>query len=246
MGYSHAMLELFLSSLPSLRVLLTVAPLATAYVVLVGWFAGHLKTRRSVRTAYTRKIFHFLIFTGVTVVHLIWHLPGVTVFGIIATLIVIYTVVRGDGFPLYEALARPGDAPHRTLFVIVPLATTALGGIATNSLFAPYAFVGYLVCGWGDAVGEPVGSRWGRHRYQVPSLAGVKAQRSIEGSGAVFVVGAVAAAIGLSAAGFVTSIAIAVGIACGAAGALVEAVSTHGLDNFTTQVAAAAIAAMLL
>jgi phytol kinase len=246
MGYSQTMLELFLSSLPSLRVLLIVAPIATAYIMLVGWFAGHLRIDRGVRTAYTRKIFHFLVFTAVSVVHLVWRLPGVTVFGIVATLIVSYAVVRGAGFPLYEALARPNDAPHRTLFIIVPLVTTALGGIATNSFFASYAYIGYLVCGWGDAVGEPVGSRWGRHRYNVPSLAGVKAQRSIEGSVAVLVTGAMAAAIGLSAAGFATPLAVGVGFACGVAGALVEAVSTHGLDNFTTQVAAAAAAAWLL
>ena len=240
------MLELFLSSLPTLPVLLTVAPVATAYVMLVGWFVGYLKIDRRVRTAYTRKIFHFLVFTAVSIVHLVWHLPGVTVFGVVATLVVIYTVGRGAGFPLYEALARPNDAPHRTLFVIVPLVTTALGGIATNALFAAYAYVGYLVCGWGDAVGEPVGSRWGRHRYRVPSLAGVAAQRSLEGSAAVLIIGAVAAAIGLAAAGFAVPVALGVGLACGTAGALVEAISTHGLDNFTTQVAAAAVAALLL
>jgi phytol kinase len=240
------MLELFLSSLPSVRVLLTVAPIAVAFVLLAGWFAGYLRVERGVRTAYTRKIFHFLVFTGATIVHLVWRLPGVTVLGIVATLIVLDAVRRGAGFPLYEALARPNDEPHRTLFIIVPLVTTALGGIATNSFFGAYAYVGYLVCGWGDAVGEPVGSRWGHHRYNVPSLAGVKAQRSVEGSAAVLITGAVAAAIGLSAAGFAAATAIGVGLACGAAGALVEAVSTHGLDNFTTQLAAAAIAALIL
>lgn len=240
------MLELFLSSLPDVRTLFTVAPIAAVDLALVAWFVGYLRTQKQVRTAYTRKIFHFLVFTEVSIVHLIWRLPGVTVFGIVATLLIIYTVIRGDGFSVYEALARPGDAPHRTLFVIVPLITTALGGIATNSLFGGYAYVGYLVCGWGDAVGEPVGSRWGRHRYNVPSLAGVRAQRSVEGSFAVFIVGAVAASIGLMTAGLSTETSILTGMACGAAGAIVEAVSTHGLDNFTTQVAAAATAVLLL
>ena len=241
------MLDLFLSSLPTTRVLLTVAPIAFLYISLVAALVGYLRMRRNVRTAYTRKIFHFLIFTAVSIVHMIWHLPGVTVFGIVSTIIVLYAVKRGDGFAFYEAMARPADAPHRTLFIIVPLVTTALGGITTNSFFAAYAYVGYLVCGWGDAVGEPVGSRWGKHRYRVPSLAGVKAERSIEGSTAVFLSGSIAASIGLlTAGGLLTSTAIAVGFACGLAGAVVEAVSTHGLDNFTTQVAAAAVASMLL
>jgi phytol kinase len=240
------MLDLFLSSLPTTRVLFTVAPIALLYVSLVAWLVGYLHARRQVRTAYTRKMFHFLIFTAVSIVHLLWHLPGVTVFGIVSTLVVVYAVHRGDGFAFYEALARPADAPHRTLFIIVPLVTTALGGIFTNSFFAAYAYVGYLVCGWGDAVGEPVGSRWGKHKYRVPSLAGVKAQRSIEGSAAVFLCGSIAAVLGLLGAGLLAPTAVAVGFACGFAGALVEAVSTHGLDNFTTQVAAAAVAASLL
>ncbi len=240
------MLELFLSSLPTPRVLLVVAPLALVYLALVSWLVGYLRINRNVRTAFTRKIFHFMIFTAVSVVHLVWRLPGVTVFGIVSTLVVIYAVTRGDGFPLYEALARPADQPHRALFILVPLITTALGGIATNSFFAPYAYVGYLVCGWGDAVGEPVGSRWGRHQYRVPSFAGVKALRSLEGSSAVFLTGSLAAIIGLLAGGVVTPTAILVGLACGGAGALVEAVSTHGLDNLTTQVAAAAVAWLLL
>ena len=240
------MLELFLSSLPTPRLLLILAPLAAAYILVVGWLAGWLRTQRGTRTAYTRKIFHFFVITAAGVVHLIWRLPGVTVFGTISTLIVLHAVRRGSGFPLYEALARPSDAPHRTLFILVPLITTALGGIVTNSFFATYAFVGYLVCGWGDAVGEPVGTRWGKHTYNVPSLAGVKAQRSIEGSSAVLLTGSVAAFIGLEAAGIAWPSAIAVGLACGVAGAAVEAVSTHGLDNFTTQVAAAAVASLLL
>jgi phytol kinase len=240
------MLELFLSSLPTTHTILVVAPIAVVYLAIVSWLVGYLRIGRNVRTAYTRKIFHFLIFTAVSVVHLVWRLPGVTVFGVVSTLLVIYTVTRGDGFPLYEALARPTDQPHRALFIIVPLLTTALGGITTNSFFGSFAYVGYLVCGWGDAVGEPVGSRWGKHQYRVPSFAGVKAQRSLEGSAAVFVTGSLAAVIGLIAGGFVAPTAITVGIACGAAGALVEAISTHGLDNFTTQVAAAAVADFLL
>jgi phytol kinase len=238
-------LDLFLSALPSFHTLLIVAPIAILYAAATGALVGWLRCLRNVRTAYTRKIFHFAIFTMATVVHLIWKLPGVTVLGIVTTLVVLFAVWRGNGFPLYEALARPTDAPHRTLFIIVPLLTTMIGGIATNTLFASYAFIGYLVCGWGDAVGEPVGSRWGRHRYRVPSLGGVPAQRSLEGSAAVFLTGAIAAMVGLYAYGQPLDHAIIIGMVCGLAGALVEAVSTHGLDNLTTQLAAAAVAWLL-
>lgn len=238
-------LDLFLSSLPSFHTLLVVAPIALLYGLFIAWVVGWLRCVRHVRTAYTRKIFHFTIFTMATIVHLRWGLPGVTVLGSVTSSIVLYGVWRGSGYPFYEALARPADAPHRTLFIIVPLLTTILGGILSNTFFPVYAYVGYLVCGWGDAVGEPVGSRWGRHKYRVPSLSGVPATRSIEGSFAVFVTGSVAAIAGFYAYGHPPRYAVMVGIACGLAGAVVEAISTHGLDNLTTQVAAAAVAQIL-
>ncbi len=231
---------------PSARTIITLGPLAALYGFMAASIAGHLRVQRQVRTAYTRKVFHFLVFTMASVVHQRWHLPGVVVFGGVVSVFVFFAVWRGDGHPWYEALARPSDAPHRTLFILVPWFTTALGGFVSNVFFPGFASIGYLVCGWGDAVGEPVGSRWGGHRYRVPSFSGVKAERSLEGSLAVFLVGSSAAIVGLLAQGSLIPTAIGVGIACGLAGALVEAISTHGLDNLTTQVAASAVAHLLL
>ncbi len=160
--------------------------------------------------------------------------------------VVLYAVWRGDGFAFYEAMARDTDRPRRSLFILVPLATTAIGGLASNLFFPQFAFVGYLVCGWGDALGEPVGARWGRHDYRVPSIAGVRAHRTLEGSAAVCIGGAVAATTGLALFGLPLAVAAAAGVTCGVCGALVEAVSNHGLDNLTIQIAASAAAFVLL
>ena len=153
--------------------------------------------RRGMRVPYTRKIFHFAIFSGAAGVHAYWGLPGTNVYGATVALMVLAAVVAGDGNPLYEALGRDTDRPRRSLFIVVPLVMTAIGGLTSAVLAGPYAGVGYLVAGWGDAVGEPVGSRWGKHRYRVPSLAGVPAERSLEGSAAVFVVAWLAASVAL-------------------------------------------------
>jgi len=202
--------------------------------------------RRAVRVAYTRKIFHFAIFSGAAAVHTWWGLPGTNVYGAAVALLVLGAVMRGDGDPFYEALARESDRPRRTLFILVPLATTALGGLVSALLAGSFASVGYLVGGWGDAVAEPVGSRWGRHEYRVPSLAGVPARRSLEGSLAVFVVGWAGAAIALAAAGAEGGLPLAlVAAACALVGAGVEAVSHHGTDNLTVQVAASLTALWL-
>ena len=234
-----AWLEPFLPS-PALAAWLT--PVSMLYAGAAAGLAAHLRVGRGVRTPYTRKIFHFLIFSAAGAIQLVWGLPGVVVFGSVTSAIVLIAVWRGDGFPFYEAMARPADAPRRTLFILIPLMTTAIGGVVSNLVFPAYAFAGYLVCGWGDAAGEPVGTRWGRHRYRVPSMGGVRSTRSLEGSATVFTAGAAATAIALLASGHGAADAGLIAIAAGGAGALVEAISTHGLDNFTVQVAASAAA----
>lgn len=200
---------------------------------------------RGVRVAYTRKIFHFAVFTGAAAVHGVWGLPGTNAYGAVVAGLVLLAVWAGDGHPFYEALARDSDRPHRTLFVIVPLVMTAVGGLVSALLAGPFASVGYLVAGWGDAVGEPVGSRWGKHRYRVPSLAGVPAERSFEGSAAVFAAGWLAASLALWGSGPGAAF-VWIALACAAVGALAEAFSNHGLDNFTVQVAASLVAALLV
>lgn len=232
--------------LPTPGLVVRIAPLALIYGALAAFTVGHLRTTRGVRAPYTRKLFHFAIFTVAGVVHILWGAPAVVVYGSTIALLVCWALVRSDGYPFYEAMARPTDHPHRSLFIAIPLVTTALGGVAANLLSPSLGFVGYLVCGWGDAVGEPVGARFGAHRYRVPSLLGVAATRSIEGSIAVLLAGCLAATIGLWIAGLPALTAAYVGIAAGLAGALVEAITTHGLDNFTVQVAAAAAAQALL
>jgi phytol kinase len=237
------MLERFAVDLPTL---LAVAPVAALFTVLAAALAGWLRVGRGVRAPYTRKLFHFIILSAAMVVQLRWGLPGTIVYGSVVAVAVLLAVARGAGNPFYEALARDTDAPHRTLFILIPLATTALGGMAANAFFPTWAHVGYMVVGWGDAVGEPVGTARGRHRYRVPSLAGVPATRSLEGSAAVFVASVTAAAIALLVSGTSPPAVVAVSLAIGAGSTVVEAASNHGIDNFTIQLAASAIAAVLL
>jgi phytol kinase len=197
---------------------------------------------RGVRVAYTRKLFHFVIFTAAAFVHTQWALGGTMVFGTVIASIVLLAVLAGDGHPFYEALARESDRPHRSLFILVPLATTAVGGLAAALVAGPYASVGYLAAGWGDAIGEPVGSRWGRHAYRVPSLAGVPATRSLEGSAAVMLVASLGSWMALAQIGPAPWWGA---LLCGVVSALVEAISNHGLDNLTVQIAPAVVAAMV-
>ena len=210
--------------------------LAWAYVSLA--VAGWLKVRRGLRTGYTRKIFHFSIFLAAAATQALWGIQALCVFGGMTSLVVLYAVIRGDGHPLYEAMAREKDRPRRTLFIVTPYFATLIGGIAANVIFGDVAVIGYLTAGIGDAIGEPVGVKFGRYEYRVPSFARVPARRTYEGSVAVFLGCVAALAIGLA---VVPSMELntspfivvpVVALVC----AVTEAVSPHGWDNLTLQV----------
>ncbi len=214
--------------------------LAFGYLYVAGW----LKKERGWRTGYTRKVFHFLVFLTAAIVQAKLSLTGTIVFGIATSLVIFLALLKGGGDILYEAMAREKDAPKRTYYIISPYIATLAGGILSNILFTlPGASIGYLATGFGDAVGEPVGTRFGKHKYQVPSLTKVKSYRSIEGSVAVFVASVIAVGIGLILlkqpfSGIVILKLLVVAIAV----ALVEALSPHGWDNFTTQITASGMA----
>jgi len=213
----------------------------------VGWFCGHLKLRSGVATNYTRKIFHFCIFTAAMAIQAGWGMPAVNVYAVGCVGVILLGVLRGSGDFLFEGLARERDEPHRAFYVIVPLITTALGGLVSNWVAGSYAAVGYLVTGWGDAIGEPAGRWLGRHPYRVPTLRKVSCTRTLEGSAAVGLAAFLAASVALM---LVADLSLGAATVRGAAIAVltvvVEAVSPHGTDNFTTMVGAAAAAAVMV
>jgi phytol kinase len=233
---------------PSLPPAGTCAWLAPALAILTlgtGLAAGWLKLHRGFRTGDTRKIFHFVVFTTAALLRLgLGSIEAVNLLGGIVALQVGAALLQGDGGLLYEALARESDSPRRSLHIVLPFLATAAGGIASAALFGPFSAVGFAVAGWGDAVGEPVGSRFGKHRFRVPGIGGVRATRSVEGSLAVLAASWAAAAIALVWLGGSAPrpgvLAAAFGIA--AAATIIEALTHHGLDNFTVQLGASAVA----
>ena len=210
-------------------------------------FAAHLKIRHRLRTGYTRKLFHVLIFTSAVAVHAIGGFWAVCVFGLMVSLVVAHAVVRGRGDGLYEALARKQDGPNRTYYIVLPYFATLIGGMASNVFFGPLAVMGYLVGGLGDAAGEPAGLRWGKHPYKT-STGGAVVTKTFEGSFAVLAASLVALLIGVAVSpelsfGLRSLIALPViAIVC----TLVEAFSPRGWDNVPMQFVPTVLAAILL
>jgi phytol kinase len=143
----------------------------------------------------------------------------------------------------FAANTRESDGPLRGVYFWSSWLVSALALLAIDLLFGSVAVVrtAALVVGLADGVGEPVGRRWGGHRYRVRSPWGEPATRSVEGSAAVFVA---AAAVTLSCnraapGGDAHHAAAALGVA--AAVTAVEAVSPRGSDNFTIALTAAGL-----
>ncbi|MFB3787682.1 MAG: hypothetical protein ACE15F_15075 [bacterium] len=223
---------------PSWMDWILIFPLGLTAGILAGWVAGHGRVQWQWPVGYSRKLFHFVIFTLAGAMGLLGGFPQVQVFGAAVGAVVVYAVWRGPRSRLFLAVARPGDYPFEKLCIIMPLLMTALGGMVSNILFGPFAVVGYITAGWGDAAGEPVGTKWGRHTYRVPTFRGMGTHRSLEGSAAVFLA-SLSGCLVLFAVGFNVSIPFVflTSLVLALITTLVEAVSFHSLDNLTIQIA---------
>jgi phytol kinase len=224
------------------------ALISGAAILASGFLAGSLKRYAGWKTGYTRKTLHFLIFFTAVGLHFWGGMPAVNILGLGMGIFVLLSVKAGDGNFFFESMAREKDSPRRGYFILVPYLTTAAGGLISNFLFAGCAVVGYALCGAADAIAEPVGVRFGKHKYKVSSLKKVQvAERSLEGSLSVFVVSLV-----LSLAFFVFLFhlpiekAVLSSLILSTALVFVEAFSFHGADNLTIQVAASGLAYFFL
>lgn len=170
-----------------------------AMCVVTGWMV----VRFGVKTNYTRKINHFALMVipfglGAVLPYKATPLTiSVTLFVFVATTLVFLVPVRRR-FAIVEmafaSVDRPEDRPH-TLSWIVSQAIASYAVLVAIFLIlsdwehAELIAIVLIVTGVGDGLAEPVGVRFGKHRYGVPSLAkGRRYDRSVEGSACVFVV----------------------------------------------------------
>ena len=247
--------QFFSDHIPDGITLLYAGPIGLLWSWACLRLAGWLKQRRRWRTGYTRKVFHFLTFGSVAFIysavpliqsngdlhpdpHLDPHLAQtvVCVFGGMTSIVILFALIRGKSNVLYEAMAREKDAPFRTRYIVMPYVATLVGGIASFAWFGPFAVAGILITGVADAVAEPVGTRFGKHRYRVPFSTGkAVSERSLEGSLAVFIAAffcvLIANQIGDFHASYILMKAFVIALAC----CLAEACSPHGWDNLTMQ-----------
>ncbi len=168
---------------------------ASCYVT--GWCV----LRWDVKVNYTRKINHFLLMLMPFV--LAWWFPYAPSLSTTIMSLVAFVVLTGlflppirDRIPLvataFASVDRPEDRPHTVAWIISQAVAAYL---VIMVVFVTLRWLGatelivipLLVNGIGDGLAEPIGVRFGRHRYRVPSLAAGRCYtRSYEGSACVW------------------------------------------------------------
>lgn len=176
------------------------------FLVLIQYGNGLLVEYRDVKVNYTRKINHFaLFFLPILLNRSYAYDQQYGLFILAAVLAVLkfgfYTEPVRERVPfikmMFRSFDRPEDRPH-TLFWIAT--QTAAGHAVLISMGILFARNGYLnlilipilIYGIGDGLAEPVGVRFGRHKYQAWALfSRQKYHRTLEGSLCVLVTGLV-------------------------------------------------------
>jgi len=182
------------------------------FVVLLSlaYGLGRAVQDAGVKVNYTRKVIHFVIFF--LPVYLGSHLPYDADFATILTsgtlfLLTIALMVkpvrsRSSLFnTAFASIDRPEDRPHTLLWVSTQVMATFPVLCIMLYLLDQYErtaliYITVLVAGIGDGLAEPVGVRFGRHKYATRALfSDRKYTRSYEGSACVFLSGVFACLI---------------------------------------------------
>jgi phytol kinase len=239
LSFINEVITKFISGLPDVTSVFVLLVIFTAWAFLCSQVAAYLKTKKALRTGYTRKAYHFLIFISAAVINLLFGFTGVCLFGIIVSCFIFYALLKRKASGLYLALARETDFPNSTLYIIIPYLSTLMGGILINYFFPEFVIIGYLICGIGDASGEVLGTKYGKHTFKV-KLANIhQSVKSLEGSGSIFIISFLIytgysilthQAFNLSMMGYIFLSSLIVTVA--------EIITPKGFDNLTIQIIA--------
>lgn len=176
-----------------------------------------------------RKLLHAGIGVGTIVVTALFAQRG---WALVAPCLFVAANAAGLPARFAPGVAREGRDPALWMF---PLCVVALYLLFWDELHRGPVLAGLCALGLADPAAAAVGRRFGERRF-----VGWGHGRTLEGSAAYLLLTAAAVgAIALSLPDALPALRLAVG--CGAAGALVEALSPAGVDNLTAPVAVAAV-----
>ncbi|MDJ0705029.1 MAG: hypothetical protein QNJ46_17240 [Leptolyngbyaceae cyanobacterium MO_188.B28] len=211
---------------------------------------GILSERQALQDADSRKINHIAVFVGGAL--LFGWMPEasarVNLYAVCLAIMALVAVVcryrQVTPFRYaYAANTRQSDAPHVTFSFWFSWLVSIVALAIVDLLFAQMSVtrMAVLIVGIADGVAEPIGRRFGRHKYRVFSIWGDPSFRSLEGSLAVW--GAtLAVMLGCSTPSTLEQPSyLAAALLTAPIVAMVEATSPRGWDNFTLVLTAAGL-----
>ena len=178
------------------------------HVVLLaaaGYLLGLLVVHRGWRVNYTRKLSHFVLFAVPFLLRPVLPYEGeIWMFAVSAAVFLVQIAFLAPPVrrripaleTIFASVDRPEDRPHTLWWIVTQaLATYAVMigvvvwlGAWYGEAAAGLILIPVLITAVGDGLAEPVGVRFGRHRYSVRALGTSKRYtRSLEGSACVFV-----------------------------------------------------------
>lgn len=190
------------------------------FMCFVAFLGGLLVTQGGVKVNYTRKIQHFCAYLIPLVTHghggedkfgesvaqqalLQWWGYYFTLLSFTIFIYPIRTRVRIVDI-MFASLDRPEDRPHTLSW----MSSQVFLGYVIMSVFSAYytatnqfeakqlVYIPVIITGIGDGLAEPVGYRWGKHKYLTRGLCSEKSYyRSYEGSACVLISGILACMI---------------------------------------------------
>jgi dolichol kinase len=184
-------------------------PLKLASLGLIAWGSGPLVQYWNVKVNYTRKVNFFALYLVPLLVDQALPYEPTTAqavlrpVGFMLLLLFFLKPVRERLRPaatMFLSYDRPEDRPYTMLWLTTQLVAGYAVLIPMTWVFrrldrAVLLFIPVIVHGLGDGLAEPVGVRFGRHKYATRALfSSRRYTRSLEGSACVLVVGLVAVA----------------------------------------------------
>lgn len=178
------------------------------------WLTGLLVIKRNVKVNYTRKINHFALLIVPYLMNIIMRRPPSSEESSFSLVLQVLSLLSGLLFfvlfirPIRErsktidtafrGIDRPEDRPHTLLWMSTQTAGNFLASIPISIYLSQIGkpeliFIIILINGLGDGLAEPIGVRFGKHKYKTKALFTKKTYtRSIEGSMVVFLVSVLA------------------------------------------------------
>jgi phytol kinase len=182
-------------------------PLKLACLGLIAWGCGLLVRHRGVKVNYTRKVNFFALYLVPLLVDQLLPYEPAPVEAVLRPVffmlfLVFFLQPVRERLPpaatMFLSYDRPEDRPYTMLWLSTQLVAGYAVLIPMAWVFrrldvAELLFVPVIVHGLGDGLAEPVGVRFGRHKYSTRALfSDRRYTRSLEGSACVLVVGVLA------------------------------------------------------